>query len=277
MGLDIIVPFVGDPDPTLPYASEIDNRINPGSLLLIEPTHSYLPWAAGVPGDGATLKNVAWESAQQLLGAGDAGTLAPTWAYAAQDLTKLTFERTTKGALHGISSAAARGGKVAHIQFPAPIVNYLSGAPQLAKSYAVFVWFYVTRAAAGTVNLRDSYVGNNASAAGNNLYNFQHGNFVGAGRSSVSIPAGWTGAPNANPALNAGTLSFGNTPPYAAIDLANGRSKILYSFHLIELAAAGITFAEADAIDAAAYAQAFGEGGRFYDDEWTDPVTVIAT
>lgn len=67
-GLDIAIPFDGDPDPSLPWADEDDALLVPGSLALFDPTHSGGPMAAGVPEPGADIPNIAWKRFRDVVG-----------------------------------------------------------------------------------------------------------------------------------------------------------------------------------------------------------------
>lgn len=68
-GLDIAIPYVGDPDPTLPWADDDDALLVPGSLALFDATHSAAPMASGVPASGADIPNIAWKRFRDVVGA----------------------------------------------------------------------------------------------------------------------------------------------------------------------------------------------------------------
>ncbi len=271
-GLDIVVPFAGDPDPTLPYASSIDARETPGSILLIEPSHSYLPWAAGVPANGAMIPNVVWENAARVIGSGDVTSTRSLFenTYVPGEGV---FERTAKGGLHGVVSRTAQGGHRAHLQTEG-IMPYLEANP--TRPLALFIWGRVTRPATSTStsSMFDGGIGDAASFAGKNYFQARFTNDASLQRLSYSAPTGRTGAAQSQPRLWA--AAWGNMPPYNSTIANDGRSFILYSFHLVDVLASGMTYAQLDAMDAAAYAEAFGAGGRFAGDTWTDPATLIA-
>jgi hypothetical protein len=93
-GLDIAIPFTGDPDPSLPWADDDDALLVPGSLALFDATHSAGP-LSGIPAAGADIPNIAWKRAKDVLGyatftgridngtAGNAGTVLTVTALAA--------------------------------------------------------------------------------------------------------------------------------------------------------------------------------------------------
>jgi|GEM_PF-3268361 len=67
-GLDIAIPFTGDPDPTLPWADDDDALLVPGSLALFDATHSAAPLAAGMPAKDTDIPNIAWKRFRDLVG-----------------------------------------------------------------------------------------------------------------------------------------------------------------------------------------------------------------
>ncbi|WP_394651144.1 hypothetical protein [uncultured Acinetobacter sp.] len=255
-----------------------DARITNGSLLLLDFSHS-LTSIAGVPSDGTIIPNIAFETANQIIGSGDKNTLGclfkNTLAAANGKL-----ERTSKGALHGIISNTSRNQKTAGFEInsstSALLWNYIKN--NLSRNYAVFIWSYVTRVTPATSNLNDSLAFVNSGGAANNyLLPVSVQNSVGVKRSSLNAANGFTGSLNANNALNNGfPFYWGQTPPYQSLNPNTGKSMILYSYHLVDVAKSGKTFAELDAIDAALFNDFFSSGGRFYGDTWSDPASVLA-
>jgi hypothetical protein len=67
-GLDFAIPFSGDPDPTLPWADDDDALLTPGSILLVDLTHSSNPLAAGMPANAADVPNIAYKHFQNAYG-----------------------------------------------------------------------------------------------------------------------------------------------------------------------------------------------------------------
>jgi hypothetical protein len=51
-------------------------------------------------------------------------------------------------------------------------------------------------------------------------------------------------------------------------------SRIFYGFYLEDLTVSGRTYQDVDALDLQAYNIAFGTGGRYYNDTYTDPATI---
>ena len=104
----------------------------------------------------------------------------------------------------------------------------------------------------------------------------QLANTLGRQRKSEERPTGMSGAPNSNTGLNWGIpFAWGNAAPYDSLQSDVGRSVVLYGWHLIDVTASGMTYAELDARDAKLYAEAFAEGGRYHGDSYSDPDVVL--
>lgn len=75
-------------------------------------------------------------------------------------------------------------------------------------------------------------------------------------------------------------IGSGHIPPYAGSIAANqsinaSPSYILYRIYIEDLSLSGRTFDQVKAIDADEHTKAFGVGGRFYGDTWSDPAAVL--
>lgn len=84
-------------------------------------------------------------------------------------------------------------------------------------------------------------------------------------------------APNISQRLRIGS---GILQPYSGGIVTNQAinatpSYIVYRVYIEDLNLSGRTFEEVKAIDDAEHAKAFANGGRFYDDTWSDPVTSL--
>jgi hypothetical protein len=75
-----------------------------GLLMLLDLTHPSNPIASGVPADGSTIPNLAWEQAAAAIGSGTRASLAAEVYNVGLSGSKGLVERTAKGALHGIVS-----------------------------------------------------------------------------------------------------------------------------------------------------------------------------
>lgn len=264
-------------DPKYPKLYD-DVRLTDGSLMLIDFTHS-MTGIAGVPAAGTIVPNIAVETAKRLVGGGDKNTLGCIFNNTF-DATSGKLERTLKGALHGIVSASNRNHKTAGFEFNSTttplLFNFIKN--HLNDEYAVFLWTNVTRVTSATGNINDSLsLVNLASAATNNMLGITVQNTVGNKRNTARAQTGFSGSLNANDALNSGfPFYWGQTPPYQSLNPTNGKSMVLYGYHLIHVPSSGMTFAELDARDAELYAKFFGEGGRYYGDTYSNPNSVLA-
>jgi hypothetical protein len=278
-----------------------DRILSPGSLILVDGGHSAGGFGAGVPADLASLPNVAWEQAAAIIGAGNATTLA--CGLDRSDGVGIAWERSAKGGLHGIvkqdgSLAASVGGK---ITMPAAIKTYLRANPN--HDYYFGVWDRITRTAnvggSGTWSVTGAIM-NTSSATGNALAYFITG---GVGDGVIPLAGAKRGGRRIDPAINAegptyrslGTLEWTGAAPandaalrdhlalwgaveaYANSLIAGTNaapSWVLYRLYVEDLTVSGRTWAEVDTLDHALWAEAFGVGGRFAGDTFTDPDTV---
>lgn len=75
-------------------------------------------------------------------------------------------------------------------------------------------------------------------------------------------------------------IGSGQFPPYAGSIAANqalnaSPSYILYRIYIEDLSLSGRTYDQVRAIDEAEHTKAFGVGGRFHGDTWSDPATIL--
>lgn len=178
MGLKIVLP-VSLTDTTAPKLAKYDPLESAGSLLLIEPNHVATPWAAGVPANNAVLPNVVEEYALAALGSSTPSHVRPVLLKpAAFTGSAGLLERTSKGALHGISpqggNAVAQSGPA--IQMPTQLIKYLldhSKNDAANHKFYLSLWFRLTRspgAAYGNSNLVG--INGNGQQTNSALFNF---------------------------------------------------------------------------------------------------------
>lgn len=269
MGLDFRITGANITDPKFPVLRD-EEELTPGSLMLIDMTHSLN--AAGVPVNGGTVYNVAWREAAAILGSGDASSLSMGFVNTFTSAEGV-FERTSKGALHGVVSRTAQNSHTSWIVMPEAIKARLVANP--TREMALFVSGQVTRVANNNANMVDIEIANNVSAAVNYLINASFANSLGLQHLSFDIAA-WTGTPNATVASNiAAAACWGNAPAYNGLNPNDGRSYVLYRWHLIDVALSGKTYAQLAADNVTIRNKLFGAGGRYYGDTWTSPDTLI--
>lgn len=250
-----------------------DQRLTPGSLALIDFSHGLS--APGVPANSDSVFNVAYRELSAITGVSESSeslhhTFLNTFTGA-----EGAFEKTAKGALHGAVSRTSQGGHYARInntQQTNAAIDWIADNP--SREYAVFLWGRVTRAAlSNSANLRDAAIGSTSAFTSNNLFSLTFTNSSGLQRVAAN-KTGWNGSPG-TAAQNVIQIAWGNISPMDPLVPNDGRSYILYGFHVIDVAASGMSYAELNARDADLFAAAFSEGGRFYNDSWTDPAELL--
>jgi hypothetical protein len=279
-GLDIAIPFTGDPDPTLPWADDDDQLLVPGSLFMIDFAHSAAP-TTSIPANGAGVQNLAWKRLKDQLGSGDAASLAMIHTDNHQT-ADATFEMTPKGGLHRMYSQVGNtaNGRQSNFEMPPALEAYLLANP--GHSYYLSDWTRITRMAASGGLTQLSMISASASTS-NYLVTLQ--DTVALPGGTLSPPAialgprfraatatGWTGTPAASAASLQGPIAMaGNGGAFASIINNKCGSYILYRTYLEDLTVSGRSYAKVLEQDQALYAAAFAAGGRFYGDTFTAP------
>jgi hypothetical protein len=275
-----------------------------GTLMLLDPQHALTSWAAGVPANNAILPNVFRTKAAALMGvtAAEADPVYLHDGYLSGSLGKV--ERTTKGGLHVIQSTTATAqNKGVLIRFPKAVMDYMKA--NKTHSYYISNWANDTKAPTGGVVMPTAI----HSAA--NPHALQVAGVQGPGASPANDPTArvlgnygssstGAGAPT-GPLFRNGAVSnvtgwadqytvWGTTVQnnsalfvhgtygangYGASLGAEG-SRVLYRAYLEDLTVSGRTYAQAHAIDIAAYTnEVLTAGGRYYSDTIpTSPATI---
>lgn len=300
-GLDIKIPYDGDPDSTLPYAGDYDKLETVGSLALLELAHTANPFS-GVPQAGDIIPNILWN---QLSAARVAGGLSAATATSSafkrttgngstssgNDVSgKTKSERTPKGGLHGIISQTActnSSDQVIVISGGADLATYINAFP--SHKYYVSIWDRLTRAALSS-EPAESQIPLSPSSTASYLYAMRSATILGGGEGTSQVPsnpatlgnrfraAGITAATGTGTAV-VYPFAVGPTGPYYSTGTNSytnkAASRVLYRWYLEDLTVSGRTYAEVLAADYALYQQAFGVGGRYYGDTLpTDPSTI---
>ena len=293
--LQVPIAWTGDTSnmPTLVGLST-DSILSSGSLLLLDPTDTANPWAAGTPANGAALPNLAWDRASDLVGGGDNAALAISFV---NSLTltggspEARFERSVKGGLHGLVSQVNSGSSsnYAAIVPPAAIIAYLYANP--GHAYFFSIWAQVDRettasqdpiyllynaGAPPTSNYLAYAVAQNAANAAPAPGNASpHG--IGSRNSGgfrAAVPSilnqgftGWTGT-GATSAANLAMLPaiWGNYGAFASLTRNKAKSFTLNRLYLEDLTVSGRSYATVDALDNGLFGAAFSSGGKFYGD-----------
>jgi hypothetical protein len=286
-----------------------DSIMGAGSLILHDVGHS-LGGFAGIPGNGALIPNVAWSTANAIVG-GTPGQSAlsgvmtssdPLVAGATGSATYPYAERTPKNGLHIIRSQVNDVANKAYlINAASAISSYVQANPDHA--YYLSIWQYITRpcTTAGTPYPGFAMFGTNT---GNVIAGLQVG-IAGSTAMYLGLThgIGYNNVGSAGLITGASLLQFGESAhsgsitSWAAIPfmfggqggafsgLHVGCSQILYRCYLEDLtvsaagggyaAGAAITVAqrytELAAKDLTLYNSAFAFGGKFNGDAFTSP------
>ncbi|AKJ72045.1 hypothetical protein [Gordonia alkanivorans] len=277
-----------------------DPRLNAGSLVLVDATHAAGPWGAGVP---TSLPNLAADPLRSLLATTD-GTAALSIANTVSAATGMV-ERTAKGGLHVI---AKKTGTVAGESVLAHMSTQLQEYLNANSTHALYLsaWARATRArtigsgptAVPVAGLRREHStvhtgwlsayyassGNVATNPGTTSPNYINRTIgaLSSGVGSYRVALGITGRNDTvwgASVLSSRLIELGNV---MTGNEDHAPSTIVYACQLVDLTVAaaelGLSVAqaydEADAIDAAEYAAAFGTGGRYASDTFTDPTTI---
>lgn len=292
-GLRLTIP-ASFTDTTLPILRD-DPILFTGSLALHEPASLANPIAAGLPAQGGAVPNIAWKEAGAALGSTYTSASAPAlFSYGGAvgpAGAKGIIERTPKGGIHAIISQAQAlaAGDHATLTLDTAIRTYL--AANTAHRYYLSLWGQQTRldptpgastyaemasiGMGGSVSTRIAALMDNGQAFGQAASGqlaatpIVAGNFLAA-IGNVDI----AGTPAANGRVTWGTLT--SSLNAAALGTRNGHwpSWILYRVYLEDLTVSGRTYAAVKAIDDAQYATAFGTGGRYVGDTFTNPTTL---
>ncbi|MDI9870564.1 hypothetical protein [Flectobacillus roseus] len=261
-----------------------DRRMTDGTLLLLDFQSSGYNT---IPENDALLPNIAWENAKIIIdknGASAENDYKPK-VYNTATANGMHLEYTSKGGLHAIVSQQndLQFGNDFVINIPILVRNYIFD--NIGKGYFISLWTRKTRLALTSVSANFVLSLQDTS---NYICAFQTG-----GSSIIGANLGHRGDSTDLNSLSAKCLNLGvsqktgttfiNTDagfkfasqfPYAGFERNKACSEILYQLRIDEIQASKKTYAQLDADDYAAWQQAFGEGGRFYNDTFTSPATL---
>lgn len=277
-----------------------------GSLFLLDPASTGVGNWGWQRGDVTTpnIPNVARDQAAALLATSPSSVDAYVGISADyKDDSKGRFERTSKGGLHGLvrKQAAQVSGSGVALQMDTAVRTYLRA--NLTHMYYFSVWGRWTRERTGTNSTAISDIGGGSTSdqyalllghdyggfsALKNQVNYNEGavagNVVGnvgqpfrtavrGNQTTTQIPSTLS---NAGVFWSAGGGAFNyNEALLTSQSLADKMpSFVLYRMYLEDLTVSGRAHADVAAIDSEMWQGAFNNGGRFYGDTWTDPLTL---
>ncbi|MFG1206994.1 hypothetical protein [Xanthobacter flavus] len=286
-----------------------DPGMSPGTLFLFDAAHSQSGLTAGVVPTSGTFPNIARDTAAAALNK-SASLLDWTVDYArtAGDAS-FKVERTAKGGIHAVSSQVGQISAVGDYWRITPLLDLRQGLLDAVPGSALFAinWYIITRLGISSGNAAMQsmmHIVNGASSTGNALYftrfdRFSSINGDGGGfmrgptaNGPANTPAytyvaasAWTNAKPASPASAFITPAvLGRDTAWSGFNVNKAPSLILYRSKIEDLSktkrannGAGGTFAEeaaaALAIEQGLFTAAFGAGGKFNGDTWSDPAT----
>lgn len=294
MGKALIIPGLSSTDADAPLIADVDQLLVDGSLFLMDPTHPVESWAAGMPADGATVPNLAWQYAAITLGSGDATTLAGIYDKHITAQDRIQAERSTKGGLHIApqQSLEVLQHTVIGVRVPAAVKTYMKA--NKTHTFYHSVWRKVTRINDGSngahpiaiistnatfgTSLADSTVNGNIGtynnpAVGvrtpNNTLNAVQLNSMAAVPSSTFD----TGS-DTNPVVSSAAAVISGHRGSSNSNTGYG-AQVFYRAYLEDLTVSGRTYAEVDQLDYnLMVAECLSPGGRYYGDTHTAPATL---
>lgn len=256
-----------------------------GTLMIVD----VRDWAAGNPANGTYRANRVADRAAEITGvpttsnAHDAYVYTDVGTTGSIQGTDLRIERSGKGGLHvALKSTNTKANSGLRLDIRTAIYDYLRANSN--HHFFVSQWGYRTKvspspgvATAQISGFSDGYVfafgtvpiqnGNVVVAQTNAEYNSIGP--VRAAETVTTLPTRFTSVPWGGDRSNA--LNMANGGYNLTTHLGKQGGFIFYRFVLEDLTVSGRNHAEADAIDAAMFAEAFGSGGVFAGDTFTDP------
>lgn len=290
-------------DTSLPIL-RVDPILTSGSLFLLDPVHPADPWLPGIPADAALIPNLAEREARIVL-ANEAAEVRGVVTNNATfiDGTHGRFERTTKGAVHGIVSNVTAVPATSGLNFTmsTALKTYLAlnwdhelyvslwwrgtrvspatDASTLAAVPARYGIAYVTLPSASYHSYlkpiaRRPTAPTGVFPAGNNEATLD---VLGDQRFSISR-SGHSGTAPANAAeVLAGVGGWGKAGMnVSGITAGLWPSWVMYRFYVEDLTVSGRTYGDLDLLDAQLYARHVVDvGGRYTGDtQPTNPTAI---
>lgn len=278
-------------DPSLPTLQP-DSLMSSGSIFLVDFGREETASLLSVPAHGGALVNLAWENAATLIGSGNEATLAGVFENTlVGQPTMGAVERSGKKGIAVISSQSANDTSNRHsgLALPSAIIQYIH-ANLPSHAFYFSVWGALTRVATATID-STGYVGDVGNSANSAFVFYKqpavlpgsgtpfvggrsvpNSNIVGSYFRNIAVDE-WSGAkPTVGNTM--GRFWFGQYGVFSGFQRNQAASGILYRIFIEDLTASGRSYATVDAADKAMFDAAFGPGGRFEADTFTNPSTI---
>lgn len=305
MGRQLIIAGLKLTDLSAPKLVVTDPIESAGSLLLLDASHPTGAWPAGVGASGSTLRNVLWEKAKAVYGAGTEASLSATLNYAGMSGATGLLERSSKGGLHGLVSQAAGlvsavNTPYARLSFDLELRNWLFNHPD--NDLYISVWGRITRGyKSGAID--GTFMNDAASALVELITGSGNQRFALGQRAALQNPlgsmnnnnnekvtgpqfmnaasGGWVTPPATEAATYTSILGIGNTGGNntysngATTTKSRWPSWVVYRLYVEDLTVSGRTYQQVHDIDYAQYQKhVLTAGGRYYGDTFTDPAAL---
>lgn len=255
-----------------------------GVLFLIDGTHSLGGFGAGVPANGASIPNIAWDQAAAMIGSGTEATLALVVTNNLQAADGAA-ERTPKGGLHVAmrQDTNTNNNRGFFIGSPSLISNYILAHQD--HDFYLSQWSRLTRvaltggnrkAAIGYGGAYSAMIEYNQATAATPLGSRVPSPFNAVGNHFYNVASSaWSGTAAINEQqAGVGAFIAGNVREGASAWNNKGSSDVFYRAFLEDLTVSGRTYAEVDELDYAIWQSAFASTGRIYGDTFTAPATL---
>lgn len=283
-GLKLQIPYAVT-DTSIPKLYN-DEVMSDGSILLLDASRITTALV-----NGNTYDNIAYSVASNFITGATSTELAPVLTIGGGVLsdTGKIIERTGKNGIHTIVSKINDVNGTSSLSFalPTKIKAYLLANPN--NEIYVSVWSKNTRG--GSLSSSPHYFGSSTSVYTHILTDAgrpdtgvrrlgalkvpNDGTYF-SGTSNKFFAFGFKGSVGA---ITSGTSGYaygaGRFGIYGGAMVNTAASEIFYKVYMEDMTVSGRNFAEVSALDKALYDEAFGVGGRFYGDTFSDPVTIL--
>lgn len=299
MGLKITLTGVTLVNPSGAALAEVDPILpTEGALVLLDPSHPYEQWAAGVPtapGSTRVVPNVAYDQAKALIPSGDTTTLGATLSYGASFLNDgetTLIERSGGGGLHVVFSQTnpSDADTNALLTLGSALRSYV--LTNKAHSFYAAFWGRITRphVAYTTGTPLHSYMNaahtmasffTRAGSAGETEYPADGTRIDHAQEGALAVAADAplfqdiaVGTASAIPAVNGLAWFMAGMDGGEANNTRRG-SMIFYGYYLEDLTVSERSYADVHELVYAKFERTVKtDGGRYHGDTYTDPATI---
>lgn len=266
---------------------KVDEIESLGSLLLIEPGHDLSEMSDAAPENGDLIQNILYKRA------GQNGVVNSSALFINTGLEGVSgvVERTSKGGIHGIVSQANLADQIgAKIELSDNLIQYLIDNPD--NDIFISTWMTSTREGENQQPAR-ILIGkseNNKMLAyfyksgirpsSGKVIDAENQSFTGfldQPRNQAISVSGWTedevptSASEIDRCIKWGAIGGVNSGPG---HLGSMPSFVFYRMYMEDLTVSGRTHEQVFLIDEAEFNKAFNEGGRYFNDTYTDVSTI---